>query len=246
MDIITYFLIALSTSVVGSFLGIGGGVILLPILLLMGVSQGTAAFSSALTVFTMAIFTCSIYYKRKQGNVGLALKIAVTSIPTTFLGAMVNQMLPEAVYRFLYGALIVVLLGIMIWKKKRHNEKPHFLSEYRIIPYVFGVIIGFLAGLFGIGGGPIVIPILLLIFMLNQKKASATSSYVTLLTSLASIGSYAIIGGSDFSIGIYMIPGAIIGALIGTRLNKLLDEKWIAILFNVLLIALFALNLIKI
>ncbi|HHQ0079331.1 TPA: sulfite exporter TauE/SafE family protein, partial [Listeria monocytogenes] len=51
MDIITYFLIALSTSVVGSFLGIGGGVILLPILLLMGVSQGTAAFSSALTVF---------------------------------------------------------------------------------------------------------------------------------------------------------------------------------------------------
>ncbi|NVS34464.1 sulfite exporter TauE/SafE family protein, partial [Listeria monocytogenes] len=76
--------------------------------------------------------------------------------------------------------------------------------------------------------------------------ASATSSYVTLLTSLASIGSYAIIGGSDFSIGIYMIPGAIIGALIGTRLNKLLDEKWIAILFNVLLIALFALNLIKI
>lgn len=153
MDMITYFLIALSTSVVGSFLGIGGGVILLPILLLMGVSQGTAAFSSALTVFTMAIFTCSIYYKRKQGNVGLALKIAVTSIPTTFLGAMVNQMLPEAVYRFLYGALIVVLLGIMIWKKKRHNEKPHFLSEYRIIPYVFGVIIGFLAGLFGIGGG---------------------------------------------------------------------------------------------
>ncbi|HBI2227494.1 TPA: sulfite exporter TauE/SafE family protein, partial [Listeria monocytogenes] len=107
-------------------------------------------------------------------------------------------------------------------------------------------IIGFLAGLFGIGGGPIVIPILLLIFMLNQKTASATSSYVTLLTSLASIGSYAIIGGSDFSIGIYMIPGAIIGALIGTRLNKLLDEKWIAILFNVLLIALFALNLIKI
>lgn len=162
MDIITYFLIALSTSVVGSFLGIGGGVILLPILLLMGVSQGTAAFSSALTVFTMAIFTCSIYYKRKQGNVGLALKIAVTSIPTTFIGAMVNQMLPEAVYRFLYGALIVVLLGIMIWKKKRNNEKPHFLSEYRIIPYVFGVIIGFLAGLFGIGGGPIVIPILLL------------------------------------------------------------------------------------
>ncbi|EHL2514325.1 sulfite exporter TauE/SafE family protein, partial [Listeria monocytogenes] len=185
MDMITYFLIALSTSVVGSFLGIGGGVILLPILLLMGVSQGTAAFSSALTVFTMAIFTCSIYYKRKQGNVGLALKIAVTSIPTTFIGAMVNQMLPEAVYRFLYGALIVVLLGIMIWKKKRNNEKPHFLSKYRIIPYVFGVIIGFLAGLFGIGGGPIVIPILLLIFMLNQKTASATSSYVTLLTSLA-------------------------------------------------------------
>ncbi|MBC6296343.1 sulfite exporter TauE/SafE family protein [Listeria sp. FSL L7-1517] len=246
MEIITYFLIALSTSVIGSFLGIGGGVILLPILLLMGVSQGTAAFSSALTVFTMAIFTCSIYYKRKQGNVGLALKIAITSIPTTFVGAMVNQMLPEVVYRFLYGALIVALLLLMVWKKKRQSEQPHFLSKYRIMPYLFGIIIGFLAGLFGIGGGPIVIPILLLIFMLNQKTASATSSYVTLLTSFASIASYAIIGGSDFSIGIYMIPGAILGAIIGTHLNKLLDEKWIAVLFNLLLVVLFALNLIKI
>ncbi len=67
MDIITYFLIALSTSVVGSFLGIGGGVILLPILLLMGVSQGTAAFSSALTVFTMAILRVVFIIRESKG-----------------------------------------------------------------------------------------------------------------------------------------------------------------------------------
>lgn len=76
-------------------------------------------------------------------------------------------MLFEVVYCFLYGVLIVVLLGIMIWKKKWYNEKLYFLSEYWIILYVFGVIIGFLVGLFGIGGGLIVILILLLIFMLN-------------------------------------------------------------------------------
>lgn len=67
MDIITYFLIALSTSVVGSFLGIGGGVILLPILLLMGVSQGTAAFSSALTVFTMQFLRVVFIIRESKG-----------------------------------------------------------------------------------------------------------------------------------------------------------------------------------
>lgn len=71
-------------------------------------------------------------------------------------------------------------------------------------------------------------------------------SYVILLMFFVSIGFYVIIGGSDFLIGIYMILGVIIGVLIGIRLNKFLDEKWIVILFNVLFIVFFVLNLIKI
>ncbi len=226
-----YFIIALVACSIGSMLGIGGGVIIVPTLISLGISKELAAVSSSLTVCIMAALSSYTYMKRKQGDIKTALVIIIGSIPGSYIGVYLNKIVSPGLFNILFSLLIVLLLVLMLIKDKLPN-----MNLGKVSKVMFGLFIGILSGLFGIGGGPITIPVLLVFFALTQKVASATSSYVTLVTALISVLSNIASGNNDLSLSLFMIPGAIIGAKIGTFLNKKVNEKVITITFNVLLI----------
>jgi uncharacterized membrane protein YfcA len=131
----------------------------------------------------------------------------------------------------LFGALIGLLLLLMVAKKRM--PELNLGNKAKII---CGVFIGILAGLFGIGGGPVTVPILLVLFGLPQKSVSATSSYITFVTALASVISNVSAGNNDLSLAILMIPGGIVGAQIGTFFNKKVSEPVANGLFSLVLV----------
>lgn len=232
-----YFFISLVASIFGSILGIGGGIIITPILLMIGVNQNLAAFSSAISVLSMAVITCSKNIRNKRGDYKAAILITIGSIPFSYAGSKFNETISPKIFSILYIVLLVLLLVLMLNKNKLKNLSSIF-NKYWIFKPLFGCIIGFLAGLFGIGGGPIVIPILHIIFLISEKEVPATSSFITLITSFVTIISYSVNGTTDFSLGLQMIPAAIIGAQIGAVIGKRINERTILILYNILLVIL--------
>lgn len=229
-----YFIIALIASSIGSMLGIGGGVIIVPTLISVGISKELATVSSSLTVFVMAVLSSYTYMKRKQGDIRTALVIIVGSIPGSYIGVYLNSRVSPEMFNILFSILILLLLVLMLIKDKLPS-----MNLGKLAKVIFGLFIGILAGLFGIGGGPITIPVLLVFFALKQKMASATSTHVTLITALVSVLSNVVSGNNDLSLALYMIPGAIIGARVGTFLNSKISEKNLTITFNILLVYLF-------
>lgn len=232
-----YFLIALFSSTIGSLLGIGGGVIIVPVLLAMGIDKGLAAISSSMTVLVMACISCYVYWKRGQGEVKVALMVALGSIPGSYVGAFLNKMVSDTVFDWMFVGLLLLLLVVMLVKDQLISKTSH-LEIGLLAKVVFGFFIGILSSLFGIGGGPIVVPVLYILFGLTGKAVSATSSYITLITTISGIGSHIMNGNHDMSLALVMIPGAIIGAQIGTRLNKKASDAVTHYLFICLLVGL--------
>ena len=105
-------------------------------------------------------------------------------------------------------------------------------------PFFIGIVTGGLSGFFGIGGGPFQISTLIVFFGLDIKEASVDSIFITFLTTISSLTKYTLNGYADFSLAVYMIPAAILGGYIGSRLNRKINEKKIALIFisSVLLI----------
>lgn len=114
-------------------------------------------------------------------------------------------------------------------------------DEARPIPLlkviVVGVLAGFLAGMFGVGGGILIVPGLVLATGMSQRLAHGTSLAAVVPISIASLASYAAHDNVDWHVALWLAIGAVLGAVIGTRLLHVLPHRTLAMLFAVVLVA---------
>jgi uncharacterized membrane protein YfcA len=102
---------------------------------------------------------------------------------------------------------------------------------------VVGLLAGFLAGVFGVGGGILIVPGLVLLAHMNQRLAHGTSLAAVVPISIASLVSYAAHGNVDWPAAGWLATGAVCGAVIGTQLLHVLPHRTLAIVFIVVLVA---------
>ncbi|HWV48244.1 MAG TPA: sulfite exporter TauE/SafE family protein [Microbacterium sp.] len=106
-----------------------------------------------------------------------------------------------------------------------------------------GLFSGFLSGLFGVGGGTVIVPLLVMLAAFGQKLASGTSSAAIIPVAAVGVISYAVHGDVDWVVALLLAAGAVVGAQIGTRLLHRLSEpvlRWIFVGFLlVVMISLF-------
>ena len=102
---------------------------------------------------------------------------------------------------------------------------------------IVGLLAGFLAGLFGVGGGILIVPGLVLAAHMSQRLAHGTSLAAVVPISLASLASYAAHDNVDWNVALWLAIGAVGGAVIGTRLLHVLPHRTLAIIFIVVLVA---------
>jgi uncharacterized membrane protein YfcA len=99
-----------------------------------------------------------------------------------------------------------------------------------------GVLAGFLAGLFGVGGGILIVPGLVLAVGMDQRVAHGTSLAAVLPISIASLVTYATHGNVDWPVAVWLSLGAVAGAVIGTKLLHVLPHRTLGLLFAGILI----------
>jgi uncharacterized membrane protein YfcA len=114
-------------------------------------------------------------------------------------------------------------------------------AERPVVPLVpiavVGVLAGFLAGLFGVGGGILIVPGLVIAAHMGQRLAHGTSLAAVVPVSVSSLVTYAAHDNVDWSVALWLAVGAVAGAVLGTRLLHVLPQRTLAILFTVVLVA---------
>lgn len=234
-----YFLISLLACSIGSFVGLGGDIIIIPLLLSLGVSKELISINTDLTMLCMTLLSTFIYRKRKLGDFKTALFIAIGIIPGASLGVSINSHIGIPTFNLFFIILLFILIVFMFLEKRL----PKFILPNWTKPIV-GLIIGTISGLFGLGGAIMLIPVLLICYGFTQKEASATTLSLIFISTFVTVSNYYFRGYNNLSYALFMIPGALIGSKIGTFFNRKATNQLISHAFKLILILILIKQLI--
>lgn len=187
MNLIALSAIGLAAGVLSGLFGIGGGVLIVPALILICKFSMVEAVGTSLAAMMLPVGLLGVLVFRKAKIIDLraSLLLALGITLTVAAGALVANKLPQAQLRFLYGLFLLYVSGrfiqpVQLYRHIRHHEKPP--KEHTTIPHprsasliTAGVATGVMSGLFGIAGGNVVVPMLTGIFKYPTKRAMATS-----------------------------------------------------------------------
>ena len=238
------FIVCLLSSTAGGICGIGGGVIIKPVVDALGVLSVSALnFLSGLTVLSMSCI--SVYKQRKRRLVDmktgtpLALGAAVGGLAGKAIFDVIKTSVGEApvglIQSIALGIITLLTLLYMMYRAKinTHNVKSPVLCA------VIGLLLGVMSSFLGIGGGPINLCVLYFFFSMDTKKTAANSLYVILFSQAASALSTVAQGKiPEFSwlLLILMVAGGVLGGMLGHKLNEKLSAKQVDKLFVALLV----------
>ena len=240
MDIL-FFVVAFLSSIVGAICGIGGGVVIKPVLdmLQMG-APATINFLSGCTVLSMSLYSVSKALRAGDSKVEIS-----TGTPLALgaaLGGVVGKEMFSAVKAFFDGspmvggvqaiALGIITLGTLLYTLNKSRIKTRTTSN-KLVCLVIGLLLGIMSSFLGIGGGPINLVVLGYFFSMDTKTAAANSLYIILFSQLASLIATLISGVPEFRILalILMVAGGIGGGIVGRKLNKKMDNRAVDKLF---------------
>ncbi len=243
--------IGVVTGIAAGFIGIGGGVIMVPVLLelfrawqIPEASVVQAAMGTSLTVGVLSGLS-STYRHQKQGNI--LWKVAGLVAPTAVIGGFLGSKIAVSTQgtSLQYGLAIVLFFAAldMIFRKK--VDQTEMRNIIWSLWLVMGLLVGLFAALSGLGGGILFIPLMVFIARVPTKKLAGTSSVVVIFAALASATRYMLldpvaelpsgfVGHSNLIValclGIMAVPGAQLGAYLNKKAGSVVYRRIFAIL----------------
>jgi len=263
MEFIILAIIGLTAGVVGALVGLGGGVILVPATLFIGVSlglidgitpQSVVGLSVIMMIFVGLSSTLS-YMKTKTVDFRSGFIFFIGSIPGTLLGAFVNKGLDLPSFNLYFGILLIILSTLLLVRKYlkpvnwfvKHGKEREF-TDSTGHTYIYGYPIwfaliltfgvGFASGLFGIGGGSIIVPAMILLFLFPPHVAVGTSMFMVFLSAIVNSITHISLGNVPWLYTIPVIPAAYFGAKLGARLNKKMKSETLVFALRIILLLL--------
>lgn len=250
---LTLSVIAILTSIVGSICGIGGGILIKPILDSMNIMNVSAvSFLSGCTVLAMAIISVG------KSVHGKTAKINKKITPVLGVGAAIGGVVGKLIFSYiretagseelvgLAQAAVLVLINLGTFFYMLQNQKGKIKTrsiESSAVSLGIGLLLGLLSSFLGIGGGPINLAVLSFCFSMNTKEAATNSLCIILLSQIASLVQTFVTATVPQVEPLYligMIAGGAIGGFAGQAINKRLSAKNVETLFNALMLVVTA------
>ena len=257
------FLINLAIGVVAGVLagmfGIGGGVVIVPALILMSgfslvQANGTSLAALLLPVGILAVIS---YYRAGLIDLVISLFVASGLVIGVIAGSYIALSITVYILKIFYGVYMLYVAWsfldpVSLYKKyyKHENvsevtkeEKSH--KDYKFYFFLFvGIAAGILSGMFGIGGGLVIVPVLIYFLHFNTKKAIGTSLGALLLpVTFPGVLMYYNAGQLDLVYALPVAIGLVAGAFFGARITISLSQLMVKRIYSVFLI-IMALNFI--
>lgn len=246
-----YAVVILAATTLGAFVGLGGGVIIKPILDFIGQEPRIQVdFLSCVAVFTMSIVSTGKSIKNKVSfKKNIILLIAGGSIAGGFLGSSCIDMLESNMNSNLIRCVQAFILASLLLAVSIYVGKCSFSFNVKNNAAVFavGLLLGFIASFLGIGGGPINVAVLTLFFSMNVKDSAVYSVAIIFFSQLSKLVTIFLTSGFEayshqWKTLIFILPAAILGGIIGSKLNRKFDDKIIRKVFVAVMVILVILN----
>jgi len=247
--ILVTLLVGLSAGVLVGLLGIGGGVVLIPAMVhLLHMDQHLAQGTSLLILLPpVGLGALREYWKIKQVDLRAGILCALGMLLGGYLGSLIALPMSSRDLGALFGCFLV-LAAFLLWSKSRHESEasqsvdppPRTVGWRRSLAiFAAALVCGVASGLFGIGGGVLLIPMLALLFAFSQHRAQGTS-LVALIppTGLLAFLAYNRAGDVSWKTGLLLIPGVFFGGICSSALAKRVRPRTMRMIFAGAMLAL--------
>jgi uncharacterized membrane protein YfcA len=220
--------------------GVGAAFILIPVFVALGIDIHVAMATALLLNAIAMSFASYRYIRAKLVLWKVAIPILVVATALSPLGAWVSQGLPrDVLLRGFVGFLLFAAL-MMIFYEPREREVEKSRGKQLVYGVAIGGFAGFLGGLLGVGGGNFIVPVLVWLGI-NPKKASATTSFIVIFSSLSGFLGHATIGSMSHSLLGFTAVGSALGAMVGAWLmTDKLRREHVKLIIGVVLLAIAA------
>ncbi len=231
MDPATIALALASGVIVGTLLasfGGGGSILAAPLLLyLVGVGDAHVAIgTSSLAVAANAAIGLAGHARAGRVKWPCALVFAGAGLAGSFVGSTIAKQLPgDDLLLFFSIAMAAIALSMFRKPKSEGDGDAHLDRQVAIRLVPIGLATGFAAGFFGIGGGFLIVPGLILAAHMTMANASASSLVSVVAFGSATSFNYALSGYVDFTLAALMVGGGIIGGAIGLYVARALATR---------------------
>jgi hypothetical protein len=231
--------VGLGAGTLGSMLGVGGGIIMVPALTFLNLPPTQAASTSLIAVMSTSVSSTIEYSRQKRIDYALGLEMAACAIPGAVLGAILSQYLLEDSFKLYFGILLILTGLYVLYKnsvlKDRRAKRRSLPLQVAVFAASFGA--GLISSLFGVGGGIVFVPAMLLALGLTMHRAAPTSQLTLMMTAIAGVFTHSVLGHPDYLQAVALSAGAFVGAQIGARLSRMIKDVLLQRLLAIILMA---------
>ena len=241
-----FLIVSFLSSTVGAICGIGGGVVIKPVLDMLQLGAvSTINFLSGCTVLSMSLYSVG------KSMIARDSKVALSTGTPLAIGAAIGGVAGKELFGIIKGlfangemvggvqaiALGLITVGTLFYTVNKAKISTRQITS-RLFCVVVGLMLGIMSSFLGIGGGPINLVVLGYLFSMDSKTAAANSLYIILFSQLASLIATLISGVPEFRplVLILMVAGGIGGGIVGRALNKKMDNRAVDKLFIALMV----------
>ncbi len=228
----------LISGVISGLLGIGGGIVTIPLMVTLGYTPVEAIATSSLFIVITAISGSVQNWLLGYFNFKKVVYLGIPAFLTTAVGVYFANQIPPYIILFTFG--IILLVNIYLIELRMYlasveieNTEPTFNPLLSRIGT--GGAAGILAGLFGLGGGTVMVPLQMLLLKEEIKVAIQTSLGVIVITALAAYTGHSLRGNILFVPGIVLGCGGFLGVQMSTRTLPKLPDSTVSLILRIFL-----------
>jgi hypothetical protein len=225
-----------AAGILGSMIGLGGGIIVVPVLTFLGFPPTVAASNSLFAALSNATASTISYSKQKRIEYYLGLKLGLLSIPGTVLGAIISTDVAPDIFKILFGFVLIASAAYIFLRRKIESKEKTISKQMIVFAIGASFFAGIISSFFGIGGGIIFVPLMVVGMGMAMKKAAPTSQMILLFASLSGVIVHSLLGHPDFLQAGMLSIGSFIGGLVGARLSIDIKERYLQILVTVVIL----------
>jgi uncharacterized membrane protein YfcA len=232
------FLIGLAAGIFGGLVGLGGGVVMIPLMVgIRKLTQHTAHGTSLVALVFTGLAGTAAYALKGSVDPTAAALLAATAVFTARAGARFAHALPEWKLKRSFGAFLIFVSLLLLVKPYLTGLVLSAAGWYKAgVLLVAGIFTGFLSGMMGVGGGTIMVPAMVLLAGMGQHVSQGTS--LLAMVPAGAVGAYTHwrLGNVQGSLLAGLVPGIIAGTYLGGILAHLLPDTALRSVFAAVLV----------
>ena len=234
LDYIWLVLLAFGAGTAASLVGFGAGIMISPVLAFFGYAPTQIASGSIFGTFGNLSGATITHVIRKNVKYSLGLKLGLLAIPGSIAGAILDQYADPDVFNIMLGAILAFSAFMLLRGKISSN---HSLSTRHVMPVMVtaSIAAGIVSSFFGIGGGVVIVPFMILGLGMKMKEVAITSQPALLVIAFTGVLMHTYLGHTEVPMALLLLGGAFAGGLLGVRLSRKLGDKQMRIILSALI-----------